>query len=59
MTWTNIAKSLRVAAFIDNVFDVASVRGISTGNQDNFYRMTSFLLYPRYAAIDVRWSFGS
>ena len=59
VTWTNIAESLRVAAFIDNVFDVASVRGISTGNQDNFYRMTSFLLYPRYAAIDVRWSFGS
>ena len=59
LTWTNINESLRVSAFVDNIFDEASVRGIGTGDHNNFYRLTGSLLYPRYGGVDLRWTFGS
>lgn len=59
VTWTNPQENLRVTAFIDNVFDVASLRGIGTGDHNDLYRMTGFLLYPRYGGFDLRWTFGS
>ena len=58
VTWTNPQENLRVTAFIDNVFDVASLRGIGTGDHNDFYRMTGFLLYARFGGFDLRWTFG-
>ena len=59
LTWMNADESLRVSAFVDNLFDANNLRGIGTGDHNNFYRLTGTLLYPRYWGIDVRRTFGS
>ena len=59
LTWLNADESLRVSAFVDNVFDKNNLRGIGTGDHNDFYRLTGSLLYPRYWGIDVRRTFGS
>ena len=59
LTWWNTDESLRVSAFVDNLFDANNLRGIGTGDHNNFYRLTGSLLYPRYWGIDVRKTFGS
>ena len=59
LTWLNADESLRVSAFVDNVFDKNNLRGIGTGDHNSFYRLTGSLLYPRYWGIDVRRTFGS
>ena len=59
LSWLNEDGSLRVSAFVDNVFDAANLRTIGTGDHNSFYRLTGDLLYPRYWGIDVRRTFGS
>ena len=59
LTWWNTDESLRVSAFVDTLFNANNLRGIGTGDHNNFYRLTVSLQYPRYWGIDVQRTFDS
>ena len=57
-TWRDNADRWVVRAFVDNVTDEGSARGLgtSTGFQD--YQLTADYLYPRFYGVDVTYRFG-
>jgi iron complex outermembrane receptor protein len=57
-TWRDNQDHWSVRAFVDNVTDEGSARGIgtSTGFQD--YQQTATYLYPRFYGVDVTYRFG-
>jgi outer membrane receptor protein involved in Fe transport len=57
--WTSTNDKTRVRAFVDNVTDERSYRGIGSGGAGNNYKMTGSLLYPRYWGLEARYSFGN
>jgi iron complex outermembrane receptor protein len=57
-TWRDNQDRWNIRAFVDNVTDEGSARGIgtSTGFQD--YQQTATYLYPRFYGVDVTYRFG-
>jgi iron complex outermembrane receptor protein len=58
LIWSNPDESLRIRAFVDNLFDARNYRSLSAGSLSNNYRLTGTLLRPRSFGIDITKTFG-
>ena len=58
LIWSSPDESLRVRAFVDNLFDARNYRSLSAGGLGNNYRLTGTLLRPRSFGIDITKTFG-
>jgi len=56
--WRDNADRWNVRAFIDNVTDEGTARGIGTSTAFQDYQMTATYLYPRFYGVDVTYRFG-
>ena len=57
-TWRDNMDRWQVRAFVDNVTDEGSARGIGTSTAFQDYQQTATYLYPRFYGLDVTYRFG-
>ncbi len=56
--WRDNRDRWYIRAFVDNVTDEGSARGIGTGTGGNNWQQTATYLYPRFYGVDVTFRFG-
>jgi iron complex outermembrane receptor protein len=56
--WRDNADRWNVRAFIDNVTDEGTARGLGTASAFQDYQLTATYLYPRFYGVDVTYRFG-
>ncbi len=57
-TWRDNMDRWVVRAFVDNVTDEGSARGLGTSSGFQDYQLTADYLYPRFYGVDVTYRFG-
>ncbi len=58
LIWIYPEASLRIRAFVDNLFDARNFRSLSVGSLSNNYRLTGRLLPTRSFGLDITKTFG-
>mgnify|MGYP003572094016 CR=1 FL=1 len=57
-TWRDNQDRWNIRAFVDNVTDEGTARGLGTSSGFQDYQLTATYLYPRFYGVDVTYRFG-
>jgi outer membrane receptor protein involved in Fe transport len=58
LTWRDSRDRWNIRAFVDNVLDDITYRGIETGTAASDWQLRASSLYPRFYGMDVTYRFG-
>ena len=59
VNWNSADQAWMVGAFVNNITDEVGIRQIDRTNEDENFRRSGAVTFPRQAGLEFRWRFGS
>ena len=59
VNWNSVDEQWMVGAFVNNITDETGIRQIDRTNEDENFRRSGAVTFPRQAGLELRWQFGS